>query len=112
VSVSRSGNDLTVRVSGDAGIQCADALSDSLLPSVALRPEVVTLDLKELRSISCLAMGVLTSYRRGVVRGGGRVRLIASLQPAVHEALARAELLGLFETAADTGKNSEAPAVA
>jgi hypothetical protein len=46
-------------------------------------------------------MGVLVTYRRGVVRAGGRVRLAAELQPAVHEALARAELLDLFETTDD-----------
>jgi anti-anti-sigma regulatory factor len=57
----------------------------------------VTLDLSELHSISSLALGVLKGYRRGVVRTGGRVRLAGELQPAVKEALTRAELLHLFE---------------
>jgi anti-anti-sigma factor len=78
----------------------------------ARRPAVVALDLTELRSISCLAMGVLVGYRRGVVRTGGRVRLVGALQPAVHEALARAELLDLFETAGDEGPTDGAKAVA
>jgi anti-anti-sigma regulatory factor len=59
----------------------------------------VTLDLSGLTSISSLAMGVLVSYRRGVVRAGGRVVLAEGLQPAVREALARAELFDLFENA-------------
>jgi hypothetical protein len=37
-------------------------------------------------------MGILVTYRRGVVRHGGRVRL-AGLRPAVKEALACAGLL-------------------
>jgi anti-anti-sigma factor len=94
---------MVIRVKGEATVKAADALLSGLLAPAARRPAVVTLDLSELRSISCLAMGVLVAYRRGVVRAGGRVRLAEGLQPAVKEALARAELLGLFETAADTG---------
>jgi hypothetical protein len=45
-------------------------------------------------------MGVLVTFRRGVVRRGGRVRLANGLLPAVQEALAQAELLDLFETTA------------
>jgi anti-anti-sigma regulatory factor len=56
----------------------------------------VTLDLSELRSLSCLAMGVLVSYRRGVVRNGGQVRLRPDLQAPVRDALQRAGLLELF----------------
>jgi anti-anti-sigma factor len=73
-----------------------------LLAPAARRPAVVTLDLSELRSISSLAMGVLVAYRRGVIRAGGRVFLAGALQPAVHEALARAELFDLFETTLNT----------
>ena len=61
----------------------------------------MTLDLSELRSLSCLALGALVAYRRGVVRTGGRVRLARGLQTVVKEALARAGLFDLFETAAD-----------
>ena len=37
------------------------------------------------------------AFRRGVVRAGGQVRLAESLQESVREALARAELLTLFD---------------
>jgi anti-anti-sigma factor len=103
VAVSQSADGLVLRVKGEATVECVGALMDGLLAPAACRPAVVTLDLSELRSISCLALGVLVAYRRGVVRTGGRVRLAEQLQPAVREALARAELFGLFETAADAG---------
>jgi anti-anti-sigma regulatory factor len=69
----------------------------------AQRSAVVTLDLSQLRCISNLAMGVLVTFRRGVVRRGGRVRLANGLLPAVQEALAQAELLDLFETTSRSG---------
>ena len=106
VAVSQTPEALVIRVQGEAGVGCAGKLLDSLMAPAARRPAVVTLDLSELRSISCLAMGVLVAYRRGVVRTGGRVRLAGGVHPAVHEALARAELLGLFEAAADLGPAS------
>jgi anti-anti-sigma factor len=102
VTANHTSNDLLIRVKGEARVEFADALQSSLLTPAACRPAVVTLDLSELRSISSLAMGVLMSFRRGVVRAGGRVRLAEHLQPAVKEALTRAELLDVFETASRT----------
>jgi hypothetical protein len=90
-------------------MDCVDALLNGLLIPTALRPAVVTLDLSELRCISSLAMGALVTYRRGVVRTGGRVRLAGELQPAVREALARAELLDLFQQdTAEAGRRGTA----
>jgi anti-anti-sigma factor len=103
VAISQTDEGMVFRVKGDARVDSVGALQDGLLAPCARRPAVVTLDLSELRSISCLAMGVLVSYRRGVVRCGGRVRLAEQLQPAVREALARAELFDLFETTAAAG---------
>jgi anti-anti-sigma factor len=107
VSVIQTTAGLVIRLQGDATVQSVSVLEAGLLGPSACRPPVVTLDLSELRSISCLAMGVLVAYRRGVVRTGGRVRLAEELQPAVHEALARAELLGLFEASADAAPTSD-----
>ena len=113
VSVIQTGAaDLIIRVKGEARVECAGALEDGLLAPAVRRPAVVILDLSELRSISCLAMGVLVTYRRGVVRAGGRVRLAGGLQPAVHEALARAELLDLFETTDDVRPTPALQAIA
>ena len=100
VITSQAGDGLVIRVRGEAGVERAGALLDGLLAPAARRPAVVTLDLSELRGISCLAMGVLVAYRRGVVLAGGRVRLAESLQPSVKESLARAGVLDLFEPTA------------
>ena len=90
VEVSRTADGMVIRVKGEALDECAGALLDGLLAPAAQRSAVVTLDLSELRSISCLALGVLVGYCRSVVRGGGRVRLAGVLQPVVSESLVRA----------------------
>lgn len=110
VNVGQACDDLVIRLKGEARVEFAGALMDGLLSSTAHRPAVVTLDLSDLRSISSLAMGVLAGFRRGVVRAGGRVRLAEVLQPAVREALTRAELLTLFEPAAAAVPASSLPA--
>jgi anti-anti-sigma factor len=111
VAVSRTSDDLVIRVKGEAGVGSAGALLDRLLANAAGRPASVTLDLSELRSVSPLALGVLAAYRRGVVCAGGRVRLVAGLQPAVKEALARAELLHLFENATGAARGGRSDSV-
>jgi anti-anti-sigma factor len=101
VAVNQTADGLVIRVKGQARADCVGALLAGLLAPEARRPAAVTLDLSELRSISSQALGVLEAYRRSVVRTGGRVRLARELQPVVKEALARAGLFDLFETAAD-----------
>ena len=98
VSVSDAPGEVLVRIAGDAHVSQTGELADGLLRLSARRPSVVALDLGGLNSLSCLANGVLVTFCRGVVRAGGRVRLAASLQEPVREALARAELLALFES--------------
>jgi anti-anti-sigma factor len=100
VTTSQTADALVIRVKGDAGVKQSGALLSGLLAASACRPSLATLDLSELRFVSSLDMGVLVAYRRGVVRAGGRVRLTTGLQRPVQEALARAELFDLFETAA------------
>jgi anti-anti-sigma factor len=97
VSINHTADALVIRIGGEAGVECAGAIVDSLLAPSACRPRVVTLDLSELRSISCLALGVLVAYVRGVVRAGGGVHLAEKLQPAVRESLVRSELFDLLE---------------
>jgi anti-anti-sigma factor len=97
VAANPTADGMVIRLKGEAGVGCAGALLDGLLTHSAHRPAVVTIDLSELRSISCLAVGVLAAYRRGVARTGGRVRLAGEVQPAVRESLVRADLYELFE---------------
>ena len=79
VEVSQTADGMVLRVKGEALDECAGALLDGLFAPAARPPSVVTLDLSELRSISCLALGVLVGYCRSVVRSGGRVRLAGVL---------------------------------
>jgi anti-anti-sigma factor len=89
---------VVVRARGEGGAWEAGALEAGLLRPAARRPPRVTLDLSGLRSLSAVAMGVLVTYCRGVVRAGGRPRLAAEMQPPVREALERAGLTELFRS--------------
>jgi anti-anti-sigma regulatory factor len=101
--------DIIVRVRGDGGVPESAALGKSILHLSARRPASVTFDLKELRLISSLFIGVLVSYRRGAVRAGTRVCLAPDLQPLVREALQRTGVLGLFETQVSGERPTPAP---
>jgi anti-anti-sigma factor len=101
VAVSQSADAKVIQIKGEARADSAGALLNGLLSPAARRSPIVILDLSELRSISCLALGVLRNYCRGVVRNGGRVRLGQYLQPEVKEALKQADLVDLFEPAAE-----------
>jgi anti-anti-sigma factor len=105
VGVTERPAETVVHVAGEASVGQVDKLSGALLSLSARRPSLITLDLSGLSGVSCLAMGVLVSFRRGVVRAGGRVRLAPTLQKSVREALARAELIELF----GLPKDGEAP---
>jgi anti-anti-sigma factor len=104
VEVVEAPEETLVRVRGEGLVMEVDHLQAGLLRLAAQRLTFVTVDLSELRFISSLAMGVLVGFRRGVVRGGGRLRLLPAMQAPVREAFERARLLELFEV-------SEGPAV-
>jgi anti-anti-sigma factor len=89
VAVSQTADGMVIRVTGEARANGVRALLDALPAPTACRPRVVTLDLSELRYMSCLALGVLRIYCRRVVRTGGQVRLAKELQPGVKETLRR-----------------------
>jgi anti-anti-sigma factor len=101
VLASRTPDGLVIHVRGDAGVRQAGPLLAGLLAPSAMNAAAVGLDLSGLRSLSCLALGVLVSYRRSVVRRGGRLRLLPGLRPAVREAFERA---GVFELFGDAGE--------
>jgi anti-anti-sigma regulatory factor len=96
VDVTEAPAEVIVHVAGEACISQAGALAAGLLGLSARRPSLVTLDLSGLNCLSTLAMEALVAFRRGVLRAGGRVRLAATLQEPVREALGRAGLLALF----------------
>jgi anti-anti-sigma factor len=96
ISIEQVAWETVVRLAGSGGFDQADSLTASLLPLSASRPHLVTLDLSRLHFISSLVIGALVSFRRGVVRTGGRVRLAGDLQEPVREALERTGLLALF----------------
>ena len=95
LALGETSGEVVVRVSGEAGVRQADRLTAALARLNALRPPLVTLDLAGLRSVSCLALGVLASFHRGLVCAGGRVRLAPALREPVRQALERAGLLAL-----------------
>jgi anti-anti-sigma regulatory factor len=90
--------EVVVRLTGDPGIRQAGELTAALVGLSALRPPIVTLDLSRLHAISCLTLGDLAAFRRGLVRAGSRVCLGAGLQQPVRAALERAGLLVLFDS--------------
>jgi anti-anti-sigma regulatory factor len=112
VEVFETAERVVVRLRGEADVPEAGALEASLLRPLARRPPSVTFDLSELRSISSLVMGVLESHRRAAVRAGARVGLAPELQPAVRDALIKAELLSRFDAvgavASDAGPGPQA----
>jgi anti-anti-sigma factor len=96
VAVTETPGEVVVRVAGKGCVGQAEALAAGLLRLSARRPSRITLDLGGLNCVSSLTMGVLVSFRQGVVRAGGQVSLAASLREPVREALERAGLLALF----------------
>jgi anti-anti-sigma factor len=96
VGVLEGSGETIIRIAGKGCTAHADALATCLLGLSARRPSLVCLDLGGLTCISSLAMGVLVTFQRGVVRAGGRVRLAETLQESVRAALQRAGLLTLF----------------
>jgi anti-anti-sigma factor len=97
MTTTESAQEVIVRIRGEAGIDQASQLEDTLSLVGVRRPRLVTLDLSELSSISCLSVGVLVTFSRWLSREDGRVRIAASLQEPVRKALERAGLLVLCE---------------
>jgi anti-anti-sigma regulatory factor len=96
--VGRAAGEVVVRLGSEAGLRQAGELTNALLGLSALRPPRVTLDLSGLNAVSCLTMGDLVTFRRGLVRAGSRVRLAGDLQEPVRAALGRTGLLALFDS--------------
>jgi anti-anti-sigma factor len=109
VGVTEAPGEMIVRIAGKGCVSQADALAARLLRLSARRSLPITLDLSGLTCVSCLAMGVLVRFRQGVVRAGGHVRLVTSLQEPVREALDRAGLLPLLGSPEGVRSGQELP---
>src|SRR5262249_32351444 len=84
-----------VRLTGEAIVGNVDRLQSSLLGIMAQRPALIVFDMAGIVFAASLFMGVLVTFRRGIVRNGGQVRL-AALQPGVEAAFRTARLGELF----------------
>jgi anti-anti-sigma factor len=87
---------LCVAITGKASFDQAEVISAQLLRIPLDAGKLVVLDLAELTFLSCLAMGALVEYRRGLWRRGIEVRL-ANVQAQTWLALESACLSKLFE---------------
>jgi anti-anti-sigma factor len=108
--VERGPQWLTVAIRGEASFDQAEVISAQLLRIPLDGYSLVVFDLAELTFLSCLAMGALVAYRRGLCRRGVEVRL-ANVSARVWLALESAglgELLPLMHWTQPT----RAPAVA
>jgi anti-anti-sigma factor len=94
--VERGPHFLLVAIGGAASFDQAEVISAQLLRVPLDGYSLVVLDLAGLTFLSCLAMGALVEYRRGLGRRGVEVRL-ANVQAPVWLALESAGLGQWFE---------------
>ena len=94
--VERGPQWLTVALRGEASLDQAEVIAALLLRIPPDGYSLVVLDLAGLTFLSCLAMGALVEYRRGLGRRGVEVRL-ANVQAPVWLALESAGLGQWFE---------------
>jgi anti-anti-sigma factor len=94
--VERGPHFLLVAIRGEASFDQAEVISVQLLRFPLDGYSLVVLDLAGLTFLSCLAMGALVEYRRGLGRRGVEVRL-ANVQALVWLALESAGLGQWFE---------------
>jgi anti-anti-sigma factor len=99
VEANQHPSGLIIKIAGDAGVENIETLERELTKLSAARPPLIVFDLSGLDFIASLGMGALMSFRKGIVRNGGIVR-IAAAKPAVLDAFKRAALKELFNTCA------------
>jgi anti-anti-sigma factor len=109
VEISESAAETLVRIKGDARVAEAALLEARLRGIQAIQKAQVVFDLSELNFISSLAMGVLVTCRRGIIRNGGRVRFVPKLTEFVQTALGHAGLLEMFEISPAADQAHRAP---
>ena len=100
----------TVAIGGEASFDPAEVIAAQLLRIPLDGYSLVVLDLAELTFLSCLAMGALVAYRRGLCRRGVEIRL-AKVPAQVWLALESARL-GTLLPPMEREQPSRAPAMA
>jgi anti-anti-sigma factor len=95
VEANQTSRGAVVHITGKLGAVEVESLGLPLLRLTAARCALVVLELSGLRSVSCLALGALEEFRRGLARWGGKVALAAP-RSAVREAFERAGLADRF----------------
>ena len=80
VIIEHADHGMVARLIGDAAVNEVNELERSLRPIAASRGQLVIMDLAELRFISSLGLGMLVALHRGIVAGGGAMRLAAPQQ--------------------------------
>jgi anti-sigma B factor antagonist len=87
---------VVVRLDGKADMLTVDRMQFALGRLLARRVPLAVLDLSGLVFLASLAIAVLVTFRRDLLRRGGRVRL-AGIRPEIHECFQVAGLADLFE---------------
>lgn len=95
VEVNQTSRGAIIHIAGKLGVVEVESLGLPLLRLMAARCALVVFELSGLRSLSCLALGALEEFRRGLARWGGKVALAAP-RPVVREAFERAGLADRF----------------
>jgi anti-sigma B factor antagonist len=87
---------VVVRLNGKVDMLTVDRMQSALGQLLARRVPLAVLDLSGLVFLASLAMAVLVTFRRDLLRGGGRVRL-TGVRPEIHECFRVTGLADLFE---------------
>lgn len=100
VQITRQ-DDATVLITliGEARLDL-EAAAFQLDRVVAFHPKILLVDLSQLSFLSSIGMSLLVNLRRTALKSNGVVKL-AGLQPRIHDAMAHARLLDLFEVYPD-----------
>jgi anti-anti-sigma factor len=109
VEIYESPEAVVIRLEGEAGLAAAEGIQAPLSLVVARRPAVVILDLADLLFATSLFLGTMVGFRRGIVRQGGRVKIVG-LTERMRGILTSTRLIDLFEVVEPVSPSAGAPA--
>jgi anti-anti-sigma factor len=109
VEIYESPEAVVIRLEGEAGLAAAEGIQAPLNLVVARHPDVVILDLAGLLCATSLFLGTMVGFRRGIVRQGGRVKIVG-LTERMREIMTSTRLIDLFEVVEPVPQSAGAPA--